>query len=43
MESVIAEEALERTWKQCRIVSAQLGEFLGDYGALGAAINGISG
>jgi glucokinase len=41
MESVIAAEALEGTRQQCRILSAQLGEFLGDYAALGVAINGI--
>lgn len=43
MESVIAEEALEGTRKECRIVSAQLGEFLGDYAALGVGIKGIRG
>jgi glucokinase len=42
MESVIAEEALEASRRQCLIRPAGLGELLGDKAALGAALNGIS-
>jgi glucokinase len=42
MESVIAEEALEASRRQCFIRPALLGELLGDKAALGAALNGIS-
>ncbi|MDR0722490.1 MAG: ROK family protein [Treponema sp.] len=41
MESVIAEEALEPSRKQCSIRPALLGELLGDKAALGVAINGL--
>jgi glucokinase len=41
MESVIAEEALEASRRQCIIRPALLGETLGDKAALGVAINGL--
>lgn len=43
MEKVIREEALPRSSEICRIVPAGLGESIGDYAALGAAVNGYAG
>ncbi|MDR3337982.1 MAG: ROK family protein [Treponema sp.] len=41
VESVIEQEALALSRRQCVILPAQLGEFLGDRAALGVAINGV--
>ncbi len=43
MERAIREEALSRSAEICRIVPAGLGESIGDYAALGVAVNGCSG
>jgi glucokinase len=41
MESIIARETLSASRRQCVILSARLGELLGDKAALGVAINGL--
>jgi glucokinase len=41
MEQVIAEETLEDSRRRCAIRPAKLGETLGDYAALGVALNGL--
>jgi glucokinase len=41
MEQVIAEETLEDSRRRCLIKPAELGETLGDYAALGVALNGL--
>jgi glucokinase len=41
MESVVEQETLAASRKQCAIVPARLGELLGDKAALGVAINGL--
>jgi glucokinase len=43
MESALDREALAPSRRQCAIVSACLGELLGDKAALGVAINGLEG
>jgi glucokinase len=40
MEETAKKEALSASWKNCKILPAQLGEFLGDRAALGVALNG---
>lgn len=41
MEEVLKREALPLSLASCRVVPAGLGEELGDYGALSAALNGL--
>lgn len=41
MEKVLKREALPLSLASCRVVPAGLGEELGDYGALSAALNGL--
>jgi glucokinase len=41
MESVLEQEALPASRRQCVIVPARLGELLGDKAALGVALNGL--
>ena len=40
MKHELRKEALEPSLRVCKIVPAKLGEQIGDYGALGIAING---
>jgi glucokinase len=41
VEKIIAEEALNQPAETCRILTSSLGDRLGDYAALGVAINGF--